>query len=299
MAHITKDIVTNTEDVDLNYFEKIYADLENDIPIYGNSKEKTIIIENTRELMFLCRNAVNIKKSEKDEEKVNSVINDIEKKQKELELLLNKAIDSKAGKLESGDKKAYDAHIAGIRNSLVANILILFIGFIGCLYISRRITKPIDELRIASMKIADGASGAKFIKINTNDEIEVLANSFEKMARQIISSRKKLQNYADNLEKEVGEKTVELKKEVETEKRTTKAMMHILVDFKKTNDILREKEKELQIQAEELADRTAEAEEKSGMYEIVNKQLEEAQRQLKQFNRILKEKIELRTDFKG
>ncbi|MCK5177416.1 MAG: hypothetical protein KAQ92_06825, partial [Candidatus Aenigmarchaeota archaeon] len=172
LAHITKDIVTNTEDVDLNYFEKIYADLENDIPIYGNSKEKTIIIENTRELMFLCRNAVNIKKSEKDEEKVNSVINDIEKKQKELELLLNKAIDSKAGKLESGDKKAYDAHIAGIRNSLVANILILFIGFIGCLYISRRITKPIDELRIASMKIADGASGAKFIKINTNDEIE-------------------------------------------------------------------------------------------------------------------------------
>ncbi len=296
LTYITKNIVINTEDVDLNYFEKIHADLENDIIIYGNSKEKTIIIENTRELIFLCKNAVNIKKSEKDEEKLSPIITNIEKKQKELELLLNKAIDFETEKLESGDKKAYATHVAGIRNSLIANILVLFIGFIGCLYVSRRITKPIDELRRASMKIADGDSDAKFIKISTNDEIEVLANSFEKMAKQIISSRQKLQDYADNLEKKVEKKTVELKKEVETEKKTTKAMMHILVDFKKTNDILKEKEKELQIQAEELADRTVEAEEKSGMYEIVNKQLVEAQSQLKIFNQVLKEKIELRTE---
>ena len=99
------------------------------------------------------------------------------------------------------------------------NDLILFIVFIvlGIMLITtilvKKLTKPIEKLTQISKKIA-ATKGKKFTKIDveTNDEIGELADAFSIMLNSLANSRKEIENFALNLEKEVEKKTEELQK---------------------------------------------------------------------------------------
>ena len=75
------------------------------------------------------------------------------------------------------------------------------------------LTKPISKLTEISKEIAK-TKGEKNINIDikSNDEIGELAKSFKIMLDSLISSRKKTENFAKELEKEVDKKTKELQK---------------------------------------------------------------------------------------
>ena len=300
LTTITRNFLIYGEPEHLDGFEVIYSDIskgiywckENEIFLYNDS----LIIENkTQKVMQSCTSAIDAKKSGIPEDVLSFKRKEIIESQEDLNHILDKYIDSLEKEIYLKEEKVYDRYYSGINNMLFANLAVLLFALMVGLYVSRSIVVPIIMLRKSTTKIAEGDLGRKLARINTNDEIEDLARSFDQMTRQLIFSKQKVQQYADNLEIEVENKTVELRKKIENEKRTTKAMMHILLDFKKTNKTLKEKEKELEFQAEELADRTAEAEEKRGMYEIANRQLSEAHEKLKKFNQTLREKIEERT----
>ncbi|MCK5040224.1 MAG: HAMP domain-containing protein [Candidatus Aenigmarchaeota archaeon] len=297
---ITHNFMIYGEPGDMDNFEEISSEIskdiywlkENELFSYGDSE---VIEEKTKEVMNSCASAIDVKENNASDGVLSLKRKEILEKQENLNSILNKYIDSLEKEIHLKEEKVYDRYYNGINNMLFANLAVLLFALMVGLYVSRSIVVPIIMLRKSTTRIAEGDLGSKLACIKSNDEIEDLARAFDQMTRQLILSKQKVQHYADNLEVEVEKKTAELKKKIGNEKRTTNAMMHIMLDFKKTNRILKEKERELELQAEELADRTAEAEEKRGMYEIANKQLFEAHEELKKFNQTLKEKIEERT----
>lgn len=81
----------------------------------------------------------------------------------------------------------------------------LLLGFLA----ADQFTKPIKALRKSSEMFAEGNLDYR-ININTNDEIEELADDFNRMAVVIRIHEKQLQEYAEDLESKVRERTREL-----------------------------------------------------------------------------------------
>jgi PAS domain S-box-containing protein len=83
----------------------------------------------------------------------------------------------------------------------------LLFGFIA----ADQFTRPIKALRKGSEMLAKGNLDYR-ITINTNDEIEQLANDFNRMADDLKKHERQLKDYAENLESKVKERTKELSK---------------------------------------------------------------------------------------
>ena len=76
--------------------------------------------------------------------------------------------------------------------SLVAVVAIIFFAGVISYYFSKRITRPLEQLRMGAMIIGTGNLGHQ-IKIKTDDEIEELGRAFNQMARDLKSSRTALE----------------------------------------------------------------------------------------------------------
>ena len=74
---------------------------------------------------------------------------------------------------------------------------------------ARRITGPLAALLTGTKKIGGGDLDYR-IEVKTNDEIGLLAQSFNNMADQLRESRVEIEDYSTNLEQMVAERTAEL-----------------------------------------------------------------------------------------
>jgi len=83
--------------------------------------------------------------------------------------------------------------------------LALFFTFI----VARRVTGPLAALVTGTEKIGGGDLDYR-IEVNTDDEIGLLAQSFNNMTGQLRGSRMEIEDYSKNLEKMVAERTAEL-----------------------------------------------------------------------------------------
>jgi signal transduction histidine kinase len=90
--------------------------------------------------------------------------------------------------------------------SLVRTLWVMGAGLLAALsasyFLARRLVRPIVELQGGAAKIAGGELATR-IRIATGDEVEALADEFNRMADQ-------LQDYTTGLERKVAEKTAEL-----------------------------------------------------------------------------------------
>ena len=68
----------------------------------------------------------------------------------------------------------------------------LLIGVVGAIFLAQRITGPLKKLVEATVKISKGKL-AQRIEITSQDEIGNLAKSFNKMSRQLLLTRKKME----------------------------------------------------------------------------------------------------------
>lgn len=96
-----------------------------------------------------------------------------------------------------------------------SGVVLLFLA-LGILYITKKLTKPVEALTEVSLQIADG-NYAVTVEENGNDEVGELARAFNLMVGEINQSFLKietqneiLENYNRNLEKMVSERTNEL-----------------------------------------------------------------------------------------
>ncbi len=78
-----------------------------------------------------------------------------------------------------------------LRNTIIGIFLcLLFISVLLSVFLSRTITNPVQKLSLAAMRMSEGNLGQR-IELNTDDEFEALADSFNTMSENLVVSRKR------------------------------------------------------------------------------------------------------------
>jgi len=103
----------------------------------------------------------------------------------------------------------YQARQEAIAQSTLIVFLMLALGFFASLILAEKMVEPIRSFIKGTKKIGGGDLNYRF-RIKTGDEIEQLAESFNKMTERLQKSRKELQEAKDILEIKVKARTEEL-----------------------------------------------------------------------------------------
>ncbi|MBL7716773.1 MAG: HAMP domain-containing protein [Bdellovibrionales bacterium] len=96
-----------------------------------------------------------------------------------------------------------------VQKSLIYAVVVISSAFLIALFFSHTLTEPIQNMMAATRKIAQGDFSA-FIRVDTRDELSVLATSFNSMTSDLKTSRQKIEEYSRDLEKKVEERTAKL-----------------------------------------------------------------------------------------
>ncbi|TND08460.1 MAG: methyl-accepting chemotaxis protein [Bacteroidetes bacterium] len=113
------------------------------------------------------------------------------------------------------DEEEAFAHVHALRNYLLwgfSAMLLLIIG--ASIYVSRKISSPLNELAYDAMEVAKGNFDVE-INIRRKDEIGILATSFRKMQHSIKRLIDELKEINHNLENKVIERTQEIHRQKE------------------------------------------------------------------------------------
>jgi serine phosphatase RsbU (regulator of sigma subunit) len=113
---------------------------------------------------------------------------------------------------EIDEEEAFE-QVTKLRHNILAGFLgLLVVVFAVSYFMSRAITKPLNELTKEALELADGNLDVE-IKLGTQDEIGILAQSFKKMQISINKLIHDLQDINHNLEDKVTERTAEVRKQ--------------------------------------------------------------------------------------
>ncbi|MDP3557835.1 MAG: SpoIIE family protein phosphatase [Bacteroidota bacterium] len=113
---------------------------------------------------------------------------------------------------EIDEEEAFE-QVTYLRNNIIVGFLCLLVIVFGVsFFMSRAITKPLNELTTEALELADGNLDVE-IKTGSKDEIGVLANSFKKMQASISKLIHDLQDINHNLEDKVIARTAEVSKQ--------------------------------------------------------------------------------------
>jgi len=129
------------------------------------------------------------------------------------------------------DEEEFNAILTNFRSdmiyiSIVISIIILFIGYL----FSNSIIKPLDKLK-NGMEIISKENNLNYkIKLEKNDELGALAQSFNIMTSKLKNSRKQLSDYNRKLENKVKERTKALNLSM-------KAIKYQNIELKKTSKL--------------------------------------------------------------
>jgi len=96
-----------------------------------------------------------------------------------------------------------------VRSTVFIGGTVFVLAVLFTFIVARRITGPLGALVTGTKKIGGGDLDYR-IEVETNDEIGLLAQSFNNMADQLRESRIEIEDYSKNLEKMVAERTAEL-----------------------------------------------------------------------------------------
>ncbi len=100
-----------------------------------------------------------------------------------------------------------------IKRSVAIACLFVFVGSLIILYIATKLANPISDLTQSVHQLEKrNFTTAANIKIQSNDEVGVLASAFVKMSENLKTSYEKLEDYNRTLELKVKDRTQELSK---------------------------------------------------------------------------------------
>jgi len=137
------------------------------------------------------------------------------------------------------------------RTNIQFTLIFLFFSFVVILLIiiliKTKVTTPIKKLMEGTKEIAKGNYNKK-IEIVSNDEIGLLADSFNQMSQHLKQSRDELLDSQKNLEKIVETRTKELNDKVKKLGESEIATLNIMEDLQHTIDKLKETQTTIELQ---------------------------------------------------
>lgn len=107
------------------------------------------------------------------------------------------------------EAKAFSAIDAFVKRSLLFASIVATIAFIAAVLFSRTLTRPIEILVEGMNKVSAGELHTR-INVKSSDETSILANSFNKMIKDLQDSREQLEEINRSLEDKVKERTIQL-----------------------------------------------------------------------------------------
>ena len=103
-----------------------------------------------------------------------------------------------------------DAEVGQLRTTIIwAMIAAILLAVLAGWLMSRQIAKPIGQLASASERVAQGDLSTS-VDVKSSNEVGVLANSFNQMIVSLKKARGELQQWGEELEGKVHERTAEL-----------------------------------------------------------------------------------------
>lgn len=105
-----------------------------------------------------------------------------------------------------------DAEVGQLRTTIIwVTIAAVLLAVLAGWLMSRQIAKPIGQLASASKRVAQGDLSTP-VDVKSSNEIGVLANSFNQMIVSLKKSRGELQQWGEELERKVEERTADLER---------------------------------------------------------------------------------------
>ena len=98
---------------------------------------------------------------------------------------------------------------SAVRTTVFTTLAIIGVALLVTLLLTRRITRPVNQLVKATQEIASGKLDEK-VTVTSGGELSHLASNFNNMVRQLRTSRRALEDYQQTLEKRVEERTHDL-----------------------------------------------------------------------------------------
>lgn len=92
--------------------------------------------------------------------------------------------------------------------------VIIILGMLLTFWQTRRIILPIKKLVLATQEISEGNFG-KELKLNTNDELDELATSFNKMSQDLLAFKEEVLSHRETLEEQVAQRTLDLQQKTD------------------------------------------------------------------------------------
>ncbi|MEQ1876104.1 MAG: ATP-binding protein [Bdellovibrionia bacterium] len=120
--------------------------------------------------------------------------------------------------------KAFAAVRALVNRSLVFSLIVVTIAFIAAVMLSRSLTRPLATL-MGGMEKVSGGDLQTSIQVKSNDEIAILAKSFNSMIHDLWDSRQKLEEINRELENKVKDRTRQLEKQNQAVKEAQEALL--------------------------------------------------------------------------
>jgi signal transduction histidine kinase len=120
--------------------------------------------------------------------------------------------------------KAFGAVRSLVQRSLVFSLIVVTVVFLVAVMLSRSLTRPLAVL-MGGMEKVSGGDLTTQIKVKSNDEIAVLARSFNSMIEDLKDSRQKLEEINRELENKVKERTRQLEKQNQAVKEAQEALL--------------------------------------------------------------------------
>ncbi len=142
--------------------------------------------------------------------------------------------------VESLDKSKAYSQIYTLYKIIGVLVILLLAGVVtATLIFSKKMTKPLNELVKGATAVAQGDLDY-YINVKSDDELELLTFSFNKMVSSLSKARKQLQSYTQNLEQKVADKTLIVKEKLKKSEVVVEAgqLLWDEVDINKTMDII-------------------------------------------------------------
>jgi methyl-accepting chemotaxis protein len=191
----TRDVVlandNNTRNVDIDQFNSASADFDKQI----NEISKTIITEQGEEItnklkqnkekyMEIANKIIELSKENRNAEATSLIYGDLKTAQNNMQTTFNQFINLKTNMAKNFSVTTDNT----CKSSELATLIVLIIGIVAAislgLFVSKSISNPIKKIMQGAEKIADGDLDVYF-DISTNDEVGILAKSFEKMSNNL------------------------------------------------------------------------------------------------------------------